>query len=663
MTEKAVETSLYSVENFVTWLNLLELNENVDSETIFTGRGIAEALNKIDGDFFDMNFLNRIKPDSNWHLKKNNLHKVYLRLFEFYKERLDVELTEKCSVDFRNEDFISLLLAHSSKLQYAAINAVEEVKSLMQQSSTFDKNPEENIAVTVKELKEERDQYAEQNKTLRLDLKGLGDSSSELENLRKQLHAAHNLKENIQDSLYKVEAERDHYRKSAEEAREENAVLLKKIEFLAPLGDECRKAKDEVEEYRLRALDFEKLHSQVEVYKTKLKEYNSQKVEIKVLEEKVTTYMQSVIAYEDEQRKNGALKTQIESLRLENRDLGNKLREEAIRGDKAEFEVKRLSDKLKDVEEIKEQLREECRQLNEKVIFHEDFRQGDLVSSLHKETMEAAGVCLQFLFRERVLRLEKENEILRAKESDQIKLVKDDLNVMAEKKAEVESELKWSQRKIMELEAKLKDVEESMAEGEGLNKNRFSEQQAVKERLLLTLEQLKARLEQAQKVNEAGNEEKERLKEQLKATEEKYIAEKENLRMYMERARRVIDDVEKQNRAVEAGSLSRHEFDAIRRERDSYKETVENWEEKLEKSRTMHEEEQRLLISYLYDMMMERLRSTSNNSEVPTIPEKSFLARQRQYCYFVYELVGKIMKCLIFFAFFEGTDFYAGENR
>lgn len=42
----------------------------------------------------------------------------------------------------------------------------------------------------------------------------------------------------------------------------------------------------------------------------------------------------------------------------------------------------------------------------------------------------------------------------------------------------------------------------------------------------------------------------------------------------MERARRVIDDVEKQNRAVEAGSLSRHEFDAIRRERDSYKETV-----------------------------------------------------------------------------------------
>lgn len=51
-----------------------------------------------------------------------------------------------------------------------------------------------------------------------------------------------------------------------------------------------------------------------------------------------------------------------------------------------------------------------------------------------------------------------------------------------------------------------------MAEGEGLNKNRFSEQQAVKERLLLTLEQLKARLEQAQKVNEAGNEEKERLK-------------------------------------------------------------------------------------------------------------------------------------------------------
>lgn len=57
--------------------------------------------------------------------------------------------------------------------------------------------------------------------------------------------------------------------------------------------------------------------------------------------------------------------------------------------------------------------------------------------------------------RERMLRLEKENEKLQAKESEEIKLMKEELSSMAEKKALVESELNWSQRQLMELEAKL----------------------------------------------------------------------------------------------------------------------------------------------------------------------------------------------------------------
>lgn len=42
----------------------------------------------------------------------------------------------------------------------------------------------------------------------------------------------------------------------------------------------------------------------------------------------------------------------------------------------------------------------------------------------------------------------------------------------------------------------------------------------------------------------------------------------------MEKARRVINDLEEQSRAVESGALSRHEFDSIRKERDAYKQTV-----------------------------------------------------------------------------------------
>lgn len=124
------------------------------------------------------------------------------------------------------------------------------------------------------------------------------------------------------------------------------------------MEEEYRKAKDELEEFRLRVLDFEKLNSQVETYKSKismlirmnesfalskliaivlkfnLEECNAQKVEMKVLKEKVDTYMQSVIALEDEKRKNGVLKIQVESLRLENKDSNEKHRRELLRAEK-----------------------------------------------------------------------------------------------------------------------------------------------------------------------------------------------------------------------------------------------------------------------------------------------------------------------------------------
>ncbi|VDK62948.1 unnamed protein product, partial [Gongylonema pulchrum] len=112
--------------------------------------------------------------------------------------------------------------------------------------------------------------------------------------------------------------------------QEENTDLKVKVEDMVPLQTEFKRLKDELEEHRLRAQDYEKLDSQINSYKAKLKEFSAQKITMKVLEEKVTTYMQSVVALEDEQRKNGVLKTQIESLRLENTELNMKLND-AIR--------------------------------------------------------------------------------------------------------------------------------------------------------------------------------------------------------------------------------------------------------------------------------------------------------------------------------------------
>lgn len=47
--------------------------------------------------------------------------------------------------------------------------------------------------------------------------------------------------------------------------------------------------------------------------------------------------MASAIALEDEQRKNGVLKTQIESLKLENSELEARLNDQIRRADKVKF--------------------------------------------------------------------------------------------------------------------------------------------------------------------------------------------------------------------------------------------------------------------------------------------------------------------------------------
>uniref|UniRef100_A0A183EXT8 Tail-specific protease n=1 Tax=Gongylonema pulchrum TaxID=637853 RepID=A0A183EXT8_9BILA len=59
----------------------------------------------------------------------------------------------------------------------------------------------------------------------------------------------------------------------------------------------------------------------------------------------------------------------------------------------------------------------------------------------------------------------------------------------------------------------------------------------------------------------------------LAAAKRQIQHEKDRLTRYMEKARRMIEDLEEQNRAFEGGALSRHEFDSIRRDRDAYKQT------------------------------------------------------------------------------------------
>ncbi|MCP9262367.1 Protein Hook-like protein 3 [Dirofilaria immitis] len=437
---------------------------------------------------------------------------------------------------------------------------------------------------------------------------------------------------------------------------------------MTPLEAEFKRLKDELEEQRLLVQKYEKLDNQIIGYKAKLKEWNAQKVEVKVLENKVATYMKSVIALEDEQRKNGVLKTQIESLRLENSDLEARLNDEIRRADKTEFECKQLNERINEIEKEKEHLRQERHELNELLLLHDNSNDAP---SLHDETNDSNSTVF---LRERIIRLETEKERLLAENmADNEKLgLKGELSSLTVQKRNLETELKLAQNKADELE--------KVESGNFVSSDRLTEEHTVNERLTIQIAQLDARLEQATHDLEQQLADKKALSDELAFSKQQVKNEKDRLRHYMEKARRMIEDLEEQNRAVEGGALSRHEFDSIRRERDAYKQNeerneftsaceeqmmkeghgIETLKESYERSRTMQEEEQRLFTTHAYYMMMQLQQQNSSIREHPD--EKSFLTRQRQCSSFnIMSLLAAVLCLMLALAFFSknSPSFYS----
>ncbi|VBB32457.1 unnamed protein product [Acanthocheilonema viteae] len=694
------------LDDLITWINSLDDAEEVKLGDFFSGRTIAEALYKIDPLFFNDNWLSKIPhydQVANWRLKANNLRKIYRRLSEYYTDQLGAELTPEWVIDTtriaehddsellcrllqlvlgaallcaNNEKFIRLLMSQSESVQRTAVNIMSEIKELVPEpaeekaktAETSSLEPIEskeqvvNLKIKVESLEQEctqlneklkeacteREALSSDNESLRLRVDELSEGSVEIESLRKQIRSLRSIRESTQDALYKAEAERDHLKKINLQLLDENAEFRMKIQDMAPLEAECKRLRDELEEHRLLVQKYEKLDTQINSYKSKLKEWKAQKTEVKVLEDKVTTYMKSVIALEDEQRKNGVLKTQIESLRLENSELETKLNCEVRRADKAEFEFKQLSERISEIEKENKHLRQERHELNEQLLLQENCNNAP---SLHDETVDANSTAL---LRERIVRLETEKErLLAGNMTDEEKLgLKKELSLLNVQKRNLETELKLAQNKANELGKRMKGLNDIIESGNFMNNSRLTEEQTANERMAIQIAQLEARLEQTVHDLEQQIADKKTLSEELTLSKQQVKSEKDRLTHYMEKARRMIEDLEEQNRAVESGALSRHEFDSIRRERDAYKQTIEALKESHERSRTMQEEEQRLFTTHAYYMMMQLQQQNSSVKEHSD--EKSFLTRQRKCNNFnIMSLLAAVLCLMLALAFFS----------
>ncbi|VDN04139.1 unnamed protein product [Thelazia callipaeda] len=605
-----------------------------------------------DPHFFNEIWLQTIPPYDvavNWRLKASNLRKIYRRLCEYYTNQLEGEITPQWAIDVSriaehndsellcrflqlvlgaavlgptSEKFIRSLVSQSKSVQLTSLSVAQEVKELLRKTQETEvavvSNPEvadakEQVAdlknkVNVleqecthlnKKLEEacsEKDALSSDNESLRLRVDELTGLSFEIESLREQNRSLISNRTSTNDALYKAEGERNHLKEANMQLLDENAKLRDNIKNLIPLEEECKRLKDDLEEQRLLGKKCSSLESQLSDYKKKMKEWKAQKVEMKVLEDKVSSYMNSIIALEDEQRKNGVLKTQIESLKLENTELKTKLNDEIRRTDKTEFECKQLTDRISELEGDQKRLQRKWRELNEKLVLeNEDSCAPSILDEAYSQNSSMP-------FSGKITQMHAENDLLcdNLKADNEKLALEENINSMSLQNKLLETELKLAQTRGSELEKRLKEMTDIIENGNFANSDLLTKQQTTNEKMTIQIAQLEAKIEDASHDLEQQIIDKNAIIDELVATKELVNKEREKLTRYMEKARRMIEDLEEQNKAVESGSLSRHEFDSIRRERDAYKQNIEIMKENYEHSRMMLEEEQRLFTTHAH---------------------------------------------------------------
>ncbi|KAG7159913.1 Hook 3-like [Homarus americanus] len=188
----------------------------------------------------------------------------------------------------------------------------------------------------------------------------LGTSTLRYKDLKKQI-------DGLQDELYKLETSRDEYRTKADLLERENQEIQTRNEELQRLADEARSLKDEVDALREmseRAVVYE---GTMETYKKKLEELSDLKRQVRILEEKNSDYVQHNMELEEEVKKSGTWRPQLDLYKKQVGELHQKLADEAKKTDRQIFENKKLIEKMEAIMQEKDRLTKERDALKENI--------------------------------------------------------------------------------------------------------------------------------------------------------------------------------------------------------------------------------------------------------------------------------------------------------
>uniref|UniRef100_W5KCU0 Hook microtubule-tethering protein 1 n=1 Tax=Astyanax mexicanus TaxID=7994 RepID=W5KCU0_ASTMX len=659
----------------LTGIHLQTFNTTAPCKTVndlTTGAAMAQALHQIDPSWFSENWLARIKEDvgDNMRLKVNNLKKILQIIVDYYNEVLNqqisgftlpdlvrvaehsdpvelgrlLQLILGCAVKCdRKQEYIQIIMTLEESVQHVVMTAIQELKKALEDLSGVMAEKEElaqrcqELDIQVAVLQEERNSLLAENDVL-TDRANQLDTFDDPSTPSGKKHSQLQLQlEQLQEENFRLEAAKDDYRIHCEELEKQLVEVQHRNDELTSLAEESRALKDELDILRSCSDRAVKLEASVETYRKKLEDLGDLRRQVKVLEEKNMTYMHNTVSLEEELRKANAARAQLETYKRQVQELHRKLSEETRRADNLAFEMKKFEEKYETLVKEKERViieRDSLKETNEELRCTQAQQDQLLQAGMFKTGSPShdnlAAEMLPIEYREKFIRLQHENKMLRVQQEDSENERITELQVQLEEarraRSELDTENRLNRERVSELQQQVEDLQKAL-QTQGAKPEDVSlmvQLNAAQDEIMRKKELLEDLQPDATQTSLKMDE----LMAALKKKDDDMRAMEERYKMYLEKARNVIRALDPKLNPASA-EIQSLKVQLLEREK-----RVSALERECEQAK-LREYEEKLIVTAWYNkslnfqkMAIESRLSGRSNSLVP--PGQSFLAQQRQ---------------------------------
>uniref|UniRef100_A0A5F8H249 Hook microtubule tethering protein 2 n=1 Tax=Monodelphis domestica TaxID=13616 RepID=A0A5F8H249_MONDO len=577
-----------------------------------------------------------------------------------------LQLVLSCAISCeKKQEHIQRIMTLEESVQHVVMTAIQELMSkdpvdpmTAETYGNFDsqsrryyflsEEPEEadQLRQRCHDLEQQLTLLVEEKQSLVQENRALKDRGAQLEGpgaaglTSKRLLLLQSQLEQLQEENFRLENLKEDERLRCVELEKEVAELQQRNQALTSLAQEAQTLKDEMDELRQSSERASRLEATLSGCQRRLGELGELRRQVRLLEERNAGHAERTRQLEDELRRAGTLRAQLEGHRrqVDVQELQSQRQEEALKAEKWLFEYRTLEEKYEAVVKEKERLIEErdsLREAHEELCCVQVQQRGLSQADVQLQQMPSpvenlAAEILPAELRETVLRLQRENRRLcqqEAADRGRTEELQGQLEKANRARHGLETQHRLNQQQLAELRAQVEELQKALQEQggkaedvSGLGPGKLHEAHSE-------LQRKREYIEELQPPADSNTRRIEELQRSLQKKEADMRAMEERYRRYMEKARTVIQTLEPKQRPPGPPPL---EIQALRTQLQEKDLRIRHLETDFEKSRSQREQEEKLIISAWYNMGMAlQQRAAGEDRQPGPAHAQSFLAQQR----------------------------------